>query len=212
MYAYPEIYLYDFIECFGNMFQYSERDLGITLESFYDMFLQSRVARGVESGNTKYLLGMSGVEMARDVVYEKTRKYPIIEDTLYDDRGIAYWTGYVLAYYQWYRNVQFKMIDTLGLTIDVIRNMYILHEADITKFISAADKITGLDKGKGRALAYFRKIKNMSQKELADMSGVPLRMIQLYEQGQNDIGKANADYVMRISGALDVKVETLLAT
>lgn len=208
--AYPEIYMNDFTECFGNMFQYTDRDLGITINNFYDMFLQSRISSGIEAGDPKYLLGMSGVEMARAVIYEKTGTYYNIKDSLYEDRGISYWMGMALGYYQWYRNVQFKVIDALGLTIDVLRDMYVLHEADFEKFVFSADSITGLDKGKGKIMANLRKSRKLSQRDLADASRVPLRMIQLYEQGQNDISKANVDYVMRIAGALDVRIDSIL--
>lgn len=208
--AYPEMYLPDFMECFGNMFQYLERDIRIDLNKFYDMFLQSSIARGIESGNPKYLLGMSGVELAREVIFEKTRVYPNIIDSLYLDRGVAYWVGSVLAHYQWLKNTSFNRINSLGLTIDVIRNMFILHEADVRKFVERADEITGLDRSEGRALAYFRKLKNMSQRELSEASGVPLRMIQLYEQGQNDITRAQVNVLHSLSEALNCEIEDLI--
>lgn len=50
----------------------------------------------------------------------------------------------------------------------------------------------------------------MSQKQLAEESGVSIRMVQYYEQGVNDINKAEALTVYRLAHALWCKVEDLL--
>lgn len=36
------------------------------------------------------------------------------------------------------------------------------------------------------------------------------RMIQLYEQGKNDIAKANVDYILKLSKAIGVDIELLI--
>lgn len=208
-FTYSNLYIDEFQETFGSMFQYVERDLQIDPKIYYDMFMISDVAREIEHGNPKYIAGMSGIELARAVVLEKTRKYPDIENNFYLDRSEWYWVGFVLSYYQWLRNVSFKMIDSLGLSVEIIRNRYILHEADISKFVEVADSITQLDRGRARVLSYYRKLSGYSQREFAEHTGVPLRMIQLYEQGQNDISKANVDYVIRMANGLGIDVEEL---
>ena len=208
-FAYSNLYIDDFQETFGSMFQYVERDLQIDPKVFYDMFMISDVAHGIEYGDPKYIAGMSGIELARAVILEKTCKYPDIENKFYPDRSEWYWVGFVLSYYQWLRNVSFMMIDSLGLTVDTIKDKYILHEADISKFVEVADSITQLDRGKGRVISYYRKLNGYSQREFAEYTGVPLRMIQLYEQGQNDISKANVDYVVRMANGLGIDVEML---
>lgn len=59
-------------------------------------------------------------------------------------------------------------------------------------------------------LKNMRHRKAMSQKELAEASGVSIRMIQYYEQGVNDINKAEALTVYRLANALCCRVEDLL--
>lgn len=49
-----------------------------------------------------------------------------------------------------------------------------------------------------------------SQSELAELTGVPLRTLQQYEQGQKDISHARADYIISLSKALDVDSELLV--
>ena len=50
----------------------------------------------------------------------------------------------------------------------------------------------------------------MSQSELAEQSGVPVRTIQQYEQRQKSINKAQAEYLMMLANALHCKAEDLI--
>lgn len=56
----------------------------------------------------------------------------------------------------------------------------------------------------------LRKEHGMTQAELAERSGVSIRMIQYYEQGVNDINKAEAITVYRLAKALECRSEDLL--
>ena len=50
----------------------------------------------------------------------------------------------------------------------------------------------------------------ISQSQLSELSGVNLRTLQDYEQGQKSINGARAETVYRIAQALNCKVEDLL--
>ena len=50
----------------------------------------------------------------------------------------------------------------------------------------------------------------MSQSELASEADVPLRQIQLFEQGQRNINKTSAITLLKLSKALHCKMEDLL--
>lgn len=50
----------------------------------------------------------------------------------------------------------------------------------------------------------------LSQSGLASRSGVSIRMIQYYEQGRDDINKAQAGTVYRIANALGCAVEDII--
>lgn len=89
--------------------------------------------------------------------------------------------------------------------------MYILHEADVSKFVESAENIMmRTQKEKPSPLQTIRKARGFTQQELSEASGVSLRMIQLYEQKQNDISKAQVNVVVSLARALGCSVEDLI--
>ena len=50
----------------------------------------------------------------------------------------------------------------------------------------------------------------MSQRELADLSSIPVRTIQQYEQRQKNINKAQAEYLVALAKVLYCEVEDLM--
>ena len=61
-------------------------------------------------------------------------------------------------------------------------------------------------------LQNMRQSKKLSQRQLADRSGVSWRVIQHYEQGVTDINKAQAANVYKLAKALHCKMESLIDT
>ena len=59
-------------------------------------------------------------------------------------------------------------------------------------------------------LKRIRLIYGCSQRELAEISGVSLRSIQMYEQRQKDINKAQSDSLYRLAKSLGCTMEDLL--
>ena len=59
-------------------------------------------------------------------------------------------------------------------------------------------------------LSEIRKARGFTQQQLSDASGVTLRMIQLYEQRQNDISKAQVNVVLSLAKALGCDVEDII--
>ena len=88
--------------------------------------------------------------------------------------------------------------------------MYIpYHEMDIRQFTDRMDELY-LESKKGTNLKILRKYAGMSQKELAEMSGVPLRTIQQYEQRQKNINRAKVEYLIRLSQSLSCEITDLI--
>lgn len=56
----------------------------------------------------------------------------------------------------------------------------------------------------------IRKARGLSQRQLAEASGVNVRVLQHYEQGFKDINKAAAETVKALADALNVRMEDLL--
>jgi transcriptional regulator with XRE-family HTH domain len=84
-----------------------------------------------------------------------------------------------------------------------------VHEADITKFADIADEKIR-EYFNETNLKRFRTSYGCSQSELAKLSGVSLRSIQMYEQRNKDINKASAETLYRISKALGCRIEDLI--
>ena len=117
------------------------RKYGYTIEEFYDKFLSSDVSRQFANGNPRYLVGMSGAELA-DTVVEATGGTVLQENDGTYSVGPEYWTGWVLAYYQWLSRRSFAYMHRKGLGVSQVISMYYpLHEADLSRFAAAADNI-----------------------------------------------------------------------
>lgn len=50
----------------------------------------------------------------------------------------------------------------------------------------------------------------LTQKQLSEISGVDIRMIQHYEQGSKSLAKASAETVLALATALGTTVEALI--
>ncbi len=208
MRAYHEDYLYNAQKNIGNMFDFAMNTCELELKSFWDMFLVSGLDEQIERGNPKYLVGVSGCELAK-LICEKSGVIMTHEDEMYLDKSPEYWAGWVLAYYQWYSNKKFSKI-TKAVPIDEIVAMYpTLHEADTSKFVTIMEeKLSNyyIDTN----LKTRRTIYGYSQSELAKESEVSLRQIQLFEQKKRDINKAQVYTVAKLAKALACEIEDLI--
>ena len=209
--AYSELYLDEGMQNLGDMVDYAVRDCGYAPDEFFEWFLISGIASNFEKGNPKYVVGMSGVEMAQAVLHAVNGATEFPEPTYPEDYGREYWAGWILAYYQWLRKKRFEDIVSEGLPLSKICDMYILHEADESKFVEQADMILERYRAAQKSkLQKIRKDRGFTQQQLSQASGVSLRMIQLYEQRQNDINKAQVNMVVSLARALGCDVEDLL--
>lgn len=211
MTAYNELYLDDAMNNLGDMVEYAVCDLGFEPDEFFDWFISSGIASKFEKGNPKYIAGMSGIELAEAVLAATNVKYEKRSPSYTNNKGREYWVGWILAYYQWVSNKRFEDIINDGLTLSHIFSMYILHEADVSRFVDTANKVIARNKeGKKSKLHVIRKARGFTQQQLSEASGVTLRMIQLYEQRQNDISKAQVGVVLNLAKALGCEVEDLI--
>lgn len=211
IHAYSEIYLDDAMQNLGDMTDYAINDCGYVPDEFFSWFINSGIATKIENGNPKYVTGMSGIELAREVVFLITGRYPTKERIIRDFASREYWAGWILAYYQWFSGLKFSDIAENGLPLSEVLSLYILHEADQSKFVETANGIISRHKlEKPSNLTCIRKARKFTQKQLATQSGVTLRMIQLYEQKQNNINKAQAETLISLAKALGCEMKDLM--
>lgn len=76
MRAYDESYLDDAMDALGGMLDYAVVDCGYDPDEFFEWFIVSGVAAGFERGNPKFVAGMSGVELAREVRFRVAGERP----------------------------------------------------------------------------------------------------------------------------------------
>ena len=140
--AYKKTYLSSAMRNLAVMMDCGVHKYGYTIGEFYDKFLSSCVSRQFGQGNPRYLVGMSGAELADLVVQESGGTISNKNDGTYTT-GLEYWAGWVLAYYQWLSHRSFAYIQRKGLGINEVVALYHpLHEADLSKFSDVANGIT----------------------------------------------------------------------
>jgi DNA-binding XRE family transcriptional regulator len=206
------MYLNDAMNNLGDMFDYAINDLGYDAEEFFTYFIISKVAFAFERGNPSFIAGLSGPELASEVIFRTFKNRPDTSPSEDIDKSAEFWAGWVLAYYQWHTANRFEYMQKNGLNIKRVLSLYpTLHEADITKFTTIADQIIKKNSVSGICnLQRIRKACGMTQSKLAEKSGASLRMIRLYERRGKDIKKAQANTLARIARVLDCTIEDLL--
>ena len=74
--AYSESYLSDAAENLGDMLAYAVNDCGYDADVFFSWFVMSGLADQFGNGNPKYIAGLSGIELAREVVFQTSGMRP----------------------------------------------------------------------------------------------------------------------------------------
>ena len=209
MNAYDKTYLEKARTVLGRMLDFAVHDLGYGLEQFYGFFLTSGVADRFGTGDYTVLVGRSGVELAYDVLEQSGIQVVRVKPDYPVDRSVEYWTGWALAYFQWETGLTFHEINTY-IPIRRVADLYHpFHEMDIRQFCDRMNELYRAAKPDTN-LKLHRQRADLTQKELADISGVPIRTIQQYEQRQKNINKAQAEYLVMLARALCCDVPDIL--
>lgn len=207
--AYNEIYLESAQDVVGHMFDFAVNELGIPADEYMGIFAGSSYCREMERGNPAYVAGRTGPEITHLVLEEAGYRYLDAKEVMYSDKSPEYWVGWALAFYQWYTGREYKYIIRVIPFSDILKMYPVYHEMNIMKFVEALNEMIEA-RCPQTALRYYREVLNISQRELSERSGVPLRQIQLFEQRRRDIRKSQASTVLRLSKALGCKMEQLI--
>ena len=209
IHAYNALYLSDAQTFLAKAFDYALNDCAQEPDRFGHIFARSSICRQFEMGSPAVVSGKAGEEAVRELFQSIMPGEEFPSASFKQDRSPAYWAGWALAYYQWFTAKRFKDI-FIRVPLSEILSMYKLyHEMDLTNFVEDLDARydsvileTKLKK--------IRESRGLSQSELADLSGVTKRSIQLYEQKVNDIDKAQAQTLYKLSRVLGCTIEDLL--
>lgn len=209
MHAYSESYLTDAKSNMAVMFDYAINDCNYDSDWFARIFVQSGLAEQFERGNPAIVAGMSGIELARRVIAYAYLNKSCAERRFSQERSPEYWAGWTLAEYQWSTARRFKDIFSRVPLSQIIEMYSVYHEMDISHFVEDMDKRYYAVQMETK-LKTIRENRGISQAELAELSGVKLRSIQMYEQKVNDIDKAQAQTLYKLSRVLGCTVEDIL--
>lgn len=176
---------------------------------FSKMFLVSGIARQFEIGNPTYVVGMNGCEVARIVCEKCGYEIPGIPDEMYIDKSEEYWIGWAISYYQWNLGTSFKRLFECVPIIEFYKMYPTYHEMDIETLVEVLDERC-INAHKESQLKRLRAYAQLSQRALSVKTGVPLRQIQLFEQGQRDISKTQGNTLFQLAKGLNCKMEDLV--
>lgn len=201
IHAYNEIYLNNVMKNLAALFDLAINAEGFDKDEFAKKFAQSDIASGIENGVPDMLAGKSATEFLIELI-GKDLEYTSVPT----DRTPEYWAGWVLAYAQWYLNKSFSEILSVMPFSRLLNMYYPYHEADEMKTVEV---IQGLFPNTS-ALKLLRQKRNLTQEQLATLSGVNLRSIRSYEQGSNELAKAQGETLLMLARVLNCTVEDLI--
>lgn len=209
MNAYDIKYLDDSMKNLGEAFDYAVNAVGMSADEYMDLFIATGVSDQFLKGNPKYVCGLSGTELVNEVLNKSGVKKEIPGSIVDYECSEEYWSGWILAYYQWKTGKSFKDIHKSISMSDIIRLYPTLHEAAEDKFVDVMNVRISKEKPQTK-LQMMRRLLGYSQKYLSEKSGVSLRMIQQYEQRAKDINKATGSNLTALAYTLGCDVESLM--
>lgn len=208
--AYDKLYLEDAMRNLAVALDYGAMACAGGIGEFYDRMLAGRVIRYFENGNPRFLVGMSGIDLAQSIIESTGGRFDRFDYVL-EDRSVIFWTGWVLAYLQWFTGMSFEALKKRGMDERRVIRMYpAFHEADLSKFVASALEIMAASETGIPSLKRQRKSAGFTQQELSERSGVSLRMIRAYEQNKQDISKAESEAVLNLASVLGCSPYSLL--
>ena len=209
IHAYDKLYLEKARTALARMLDFAVYDLHQELSAFFDLFISSGVAALFEQGDVRTLVGQSGVELVYAVMERSGLQVERIAPRYTMDRSEEYWTGWALAYYQWETALSFAEIIRHVPVLEIKALYHPYHEMDIRQFSDRLKELIRHAQPETN-LGLLRKKSGMSQRQLAELSGIPLRTIQQYEQRQKNINKAQAEYLLMLAQALHCDITQLI--
>ena len=209
IHAYDEQYLNDAMCNLGEAFDFAANVCQVEPDDFLSMMISTGIAFQFERGVPKYVSGMSGTELALEVL--RKSGIPAENAMVRTEYSCSpeYWTGWITACFQWHTGRSFQnILESLSMR-EVLRLYPILHEVSENRAIDALNRAI-LGKSLPPQLQRRRKDCGITQRELSEKSGVNLRTIQQYEHRSKDINKAAGATLRALAIALSCQIEDLL--
>ena len=201
IHAYNEQFLGIIQTKVATIFELAVLEEQLDINDFAQKFISSHVCHSLETADPIYALGKSANELLALILDNNPLN---IETNSY--ASPEYWTGWVLAYAQWYFNKPYAAIISAIPCSTILDHYFPYHEMDITKSMDISAKYLNYT----CPLKRIRQSRKLSQAQLANLSGVALRAIKAYEQGTVDIAKAQAETLYALAQTLNCTIEDLI--
>lgn len=208
--AYSEMYLEDAMKTLGEAVDFALCDQGLNPAELTAILSNSLEMKQFERGMPRVVCGMSGDELAREIIAQAGLKPVECRENYPFDRSPEYWAGWVLAYAQWTSCLGFDDLFEVAPLDWIIGSYHPLHEASEDKFAQIVIAKWNIAQADKKGLKAARKAAGLTQKQLAAQSGVKLRAIQLYEQNQLDLRRASVSSALALAKTLDCNIEDLV--
>lgn len=141
IHAYDEQYLDDTMHNLGEAFDFAWNVCWIELDEFLSMMISSGIAELFERGTPKTVSRMSGTELAMEILRKTGMNTANPEVQTDYTCSPEYWTGWILAYFQWYTGRSFHSIREVLSMQEVLRLYPVLHEASEERAVDALNQV-----------------------------------------------------------------------
>ncbi len=138
IHAFDEKYLDDAMRNLGEAFDFARNVCQVELDDFFAMMISSGAAAQFERGNPQYVSGMSGTELAMEVLRKSGIPHDDAEPQTEYSCSPEYWTGWIIAYFQWHTGRTFQSIREVLSMREVLRLYPTLHEASEDRAVQTA--------------------------------------------------------------------------
>ena len=108
MYAYDEMYLDDAMDCLGEAVDYAANACSLPPDEFMELFIASGKAAEFGAGVPRVVSGRSGTELVMDILGEFWDDFEAPNPLEGPECSPEYWSGWILAYYQWKKGDSFE--------------------------------------------------------------------------------------------------------
>ena len=146
-YAYDRVYLDKARIALGRMLDFAVYNLKYEISEFFDLFVNSRVAKCFCKREIEKITSKSGEELAYEVLDSNGINMLRIKPNYVSSTNEEYWTGWAVAFYQWQRGLSFDDL-VRHVPISQIAQLYkAYHEVDIRQFCDKVDSLYQLSAG-----------------------------------------------------------------
>ncbi len=207
--AYGDVYLNEAKRHLGTATDYLVNVCGFPADGVGRIYAESPTVARFGRGDPGIVAGMSGIELGQRLFCETRAGEDAPQPVRADGKSPQYWSGWALAHFQWHWCKTFRWIFARTSMSAIIAKYPVYHEMDISRFLEEFMEELASVKTEPN-LRRLRRAAGYSQSQLARLSGVNVRNIQLYEQRVQDINRAAAESLARLAGPLRCTIEDLM--